>query len=74
MTDFNKQNVAEGAPVLSPSPLESESSADLHTLPLESLKAVLDITALALEPERFTGSTSAVVHFPFGPTAGSSAS
>ena len=61
MTDFNKQNVAEGAPVLSPSPLESESSADLHTLPLESLKAVLDITALALEPERFTGSTSAVV-------------
>jgi multidrug resistance efflux pump len=61
MTDFNKQNVAEGAPVLSPSPLESESSADLHTLPLESLKAVLDMTALALEPERFTGSTSAVV-------------
>ncbi len=61
MTDFNKQNVAEEAPVLSPSSLESESSADLHSLPLESLKAVLDITALALEPERFTGSTSAVV-------------
>jgi len=61
MTDCPKHTVGEGPPVLSPLPPESETSPDIHSLSLESLKAVLDMTALALEPERFTGSTSAVV-------------
>lgn len=47
--------------MLHSSSTEGSASADPHSLPLESFKAVLDMTALALEPERFTDAGSAVV-------------
>ncbi|WP_447599133.1 HlyD family efflux transporter periplasmic adaptor subunit [Nitrospira sp. Nam80] len=40
---------------------ESAISAEVPALPIESLKAVLDVTATALEPPRFTAAMSAVV-------------
>ena len=40
---------------------ESGASIDTPALPAESLKAVVDITATALEPQRFTAAMSAVV-------------
>ena len=61
MTDFSKHTIGEGSPALLHSFSEDRTAADIHPLPLESLRAVLDMTALALEPERFTGAVSAVV-------------
>ena len=59
MENFSRHTIGQRLPLLQ-SP-EAGTSASLEAPSVESFKAVLDVTATALEPERFPAASTAVV-------------
>ena len=60
MERFSRHTIGRRSPLLDSSP-DAGTSASTQGIPVESFKAVLEVTATALEPERFTAASMAVV-------------
>ena len=60
MERFSRHTIGRRSPLLDSSP-DAGTSAFTQGIPVESFKAVLEVTATALEPERFTAASMAVV-------------